>query len=110
MTSGHAGTAISMALGACLGDQLDGNDRRFDARELEMLAGPENRDGSAWIRWRVTYRVEGAPPLVMEGEETATFEGDRIRRLEDRYEAEMKQRISSYLKEHGEKLGISMVG
>ena len=38
------------------------------------------------------------------------FEGDRIRRLEDHYEPEMKQRIAAYLKEHGEKLGISMVG
>ena len=64
---------------------LDGFDRRCEARELEVVEGPEERDGGVWMRWRITYRAGDAPPLAMAGEETASFEGDRICRLEDRF-------------------------
>ena len=48
----------------------------------------------------------GVPDAVLEVEEIAYFEGDRIRRLEDRYEPAMKDQIEAYLAAHGEKLGI----
>jgi hypothetical protein len=83
---------------------LDGFDRRFDVRELESLEGPELRDGAMWMRWRVTYRVAAAPPISMEGEETATFEGDRIRRLEDRFAEDTSAKILKWMGEHGAKL------
>ena len=60
---------------------LDTFDRRFESRDLKLIDGPNEQDGAVWIRWRVTYRVGTAPALVIEGEETAHFEGDRIRRL-----------------------------
>ncbi len=91
-------------------DILDRFDRRFGSRELALLEGPKENDESVWIRGSATYRADGVPDFVLELEETAYFEGDRIRRLEDRYEPEMKQRIASYLKEHGEKLGMSTDG
>ena len=87
---------------------LDRFDRRFESREIEVLEGPKEDGESVWIRGRATYRAKGVPDFVLELEETAYFEGDRIRRLEDRYEPVMKQRIANYLNEHGEKLGISM--
>ena len=87
-------------------DVLDRFDRRFDSREIALLEGPKEDGESVWIRGGATYRAKGVPDFVLELEETVHFEGDRIRRLEDRYEPAMKQRISSYLKEYGEKLGI----
>lgn len=83
---------------------LDGFDRRFDSRELKLLEGPVERDGSVWIRWRVTYRLAGAPDFVLEGEESARFEGDRIRLLEDRIPARIAAETRSFLAEHGSKL------
>lgn len=91
-------------------DILDRVDRRFDSREVALLEGPREDGGSVWVRGSATYRAEGVPVFVLELEETAYFEGDRIRRLEDEYEVAMKQRISSFLEEHGERLGISMDG
>jgi len=88
-------------------DVLDRFDRRFETRELELLDGPKEDGQSVWIRGRATYRAPGVPELVLDLEETAHFEGECIRRLEDRYESEMKQQISNYLDEHGAKLGIS---
>ena len=48
------------------------------------------------------------PDLVLELEETATFDGDRIRRLEDRYEPALEKALRAYLEEHGPKLGIEV--
>ncbi len=89
---------------------LDQFDRRFESREIALIEGPKEDGESVWVRGNATYRAKGVPDFVLELEETVYFEGDRIRRLEDHYEPEMKQRIAAYLKEHGEKLGISMVG
>ena len=83
---------------------LDGFDRRFDERRLDLLGGPEMRDGAVWIRWAVTYRVAGAPDLRFEGEERAHFDGERIRRLEDRIPKEEGARAQAFMGEHGGKL------
>ena len=89
---------------------LDRFDRRFESREIALLEGPTEDGESVWIRGTATYRAEGVPDFILELEETVHFEGDRIRRMEDDYQPAMKQRIASYLKEHGRKLGISMDG
>lgn len=79
-------------------------DRRFDSRAVELLTPPVDRGGTVWFRWAATYTLAGAPALRMEGEETAVFEGDRIRRLEDRMPAATVQRTQAYLVEHAAKL------
>jgi hypothetical protein len=89
---------------------VDGFDRRFESRDIALLEGPREDGDSVWIRGQATYRAEGVPDLVLELEETLYFEGDRICRLEDRYEPEMAQGIADYLKLHGEKLGSSAGG
>ena len=89
---------------------LDRFDRRFESREITLLEGPKEDGESVWIRGSATYRAKGVPDFVLELEETVYFEGDRIRRLEDYYEPEMKQRIAAYLKEYSGKLESSMVG
>jgi len=88
---------------------LDRFDRKFESRDLALLEGPKEDGDSVWIRGSATYRAAGVPDFVLELEETAYFEGERIRRLEDRYDPAMKQKISAYLNEHGAKLGISAV-
>ena len=75
-----------------------------------LLAGPRVEHDSVWIRGRVIYRASGVPDGVVEVEETAYFEGDRICRLEDRYEPAMKDQIAAYLAAHGKKLGITIAG
>lgn len=87
---------------------LDGFDRRFDSREVSLLEGPREEDGAVWIRGAATYRAPGVPDFVLELEEIATFEGDRIRHLEDRYQPEMIEALTAYLAAHGVKLGISI--
>ena len=91
-------------LEAALKDMVDGFDRRFESRGVEVLEGPAVRDGAVWFRWLATYTLAGAPPLSMAGEEIVKFEGDRIRHLEDRITEEEAGKIVAYLAEHGRKL------
>jgi hypothetical protein len=95
------------AVFAALKQSLDSFDRRFDARELELLEGPELRDGAVWMRWRVTYRLDGAPELALEGEETAHFDDGRIRLLADRFDDGVTERTQAWLAEHGARLGTA---
>ena len=75
-------------------NSVNGLDRRFDTRELQLAEGPEIRDGKVWMRWRVTYRHPDVPDVELLGESTAYYEGDRISRLEDRMEdASVKQAL-----------------
>ena len=49
-------------------------------------------------------RAGAAPALVIEGEETAHFEGDRIRRLEDRFTGESAKEATRWLEKHGSQM------
>lgn len=89
---------------AALKESLDGNDRRFDSRTLEILEGPQLRDGAVWIRWRVSYSRAGTPGMTMEGSETARFEGDRIAVLEDKFTDASQVSVLQFLGAHGDKL------
>ena len=79
-------------------------DRRFDSRKVEVLEGPTDKDGVVWMRWAAIYTLAGAPDCRMEGEEPATFTGDRISRLEDSMAEAEAARIGAYFAQHGAKL------
>lgn len=82
---------------------VDGFDRRFDSRELETLS-MEERDGVVWTEWRIRYKA-GDAELCFDGKEAATFEGDRISRLEDHFPPEASKITQTFMEQHGSKLG-----
>ena len=85
---------------------LDGFDRRFATREVTLLDGPREDGAEVWIRGRADYASPLAPDLSFELDEIAVFEGDRIRRLEDRYDEATLAALDAYLEAHGSKLGF----
>ena len=85
-------------------NSVNGLDRRFDSRKVEVLEGPVEKNGSVWIRWAAIYTLTGAPDCRMEGEERAVFTHDRISRLEDSLTASEAGRIGAYFAQHGAKL------
>jgi len=88
---------------------LDGFDRRFASREVSLVEGPREQDGSVWLRGRARYTAPGVPDLEFELEETAWFAKDgRIRRLEDRYDDATVRALEEYLRAHGAALGLGM--
>jgi len=85
-------------------NSVNGFDRRFDSRAVEVREGPIEKDGGVWMRWAATYTLAGAPDCRMEGEERATFTGDRIRRLADSMTDAEAGRAGAYFAQHGSKL------
>jgi hypothetical protein len=83
---------------------VNGLDRRFAERVVEMRGEPSMKEGAVYVEWRGTYRASGVPDLVMDGIELAWFEGDRIRRLEDRYAGAELAKIVDYIGCYGSKL------
>jgi len=64
-------------------ESVNAFDRTYDERLLEVIEGPEMRDGAVYIRWAVTYRKQGQPDLRVEGVEQAWIEDGKITRLKD---------------------------
>jgi len=91
---------------AYLKDVLDRFDRRLATREVTLLEGPTQTGDVVWVRGRADYTAAGAPDLTFELEELASFDGDRIRHLEDRYAPAEVERVQAWLKQHGPALGI----
>lgn len=89
---------------AALKASLDAIDRRVDSRELEILEGPELRDGAVWFRWRASYGLAGTPGIAIEGVETARFEGDRIALLEDTFTEESQAAALQFMGAYGDRL------
>jgi len=89
-------------------DVLDRLDRRFEIREPILLDGPRVEGDTVWVRGQVRYRAVGVPDAIVEVEETAHFDGDRICRLEDHYAPATKDEIAAYLAAHSTKLGITV--
>jgi len=86
---------------------LDGFDRRFASRTVTGLEGPLLEGDAVRIRGRADYTGGGALPDVgFELVEIVTFDGDRIRRLEDRYDAEATAIVDAYLEAHGAHLAL----
>jgi hypothetical protein len=88
---------------------LSNFDQRFETRELTLLDGPIEKEATVWLRGRATYRAAGVPDLNLELEETLHFEEGLIVRLEDVYTPEMQADCETYLRAHGQKLGIDLV-
>jgi len=91
-----------------LEEVLDRFDRRFESRELALIEGPREEGDSVWIRGSATYRSPGLPELSFILEEIASFDGEHICRLEDRFDPEALAQIDAYLQEHGARLGIEV--
>lgn len=88
-------------------DIVDRFDRCFESRELKFLGGMKQDGDSVSFCGGATYGSPGVPDLVLVLEETVDFDGDHIRRLDDHYDAAMKEEADAYLLKYGEKLGIS---
>src|SRR5262245_14090612 len=76
-------------------------DRCFDSRAVEVLEGPNEKDGTVWVRWAGIYTLAGAPNCRIEGEERAVFAGDCIRRLVDSLTDAEAGRLGAYFAQHG---------
>ena len=87
------------AVFAQLKQSLDTFDRKMDSRSL-VFDEPAVDGDTLRVTWSATYTKAGAPDLVISGVETATFEGDRIARLQDVFDPEAQKALGEWMVTH----------
>lgn len=86
---------------------LDGFDRRFAERRIEMVAPPKVEGDTLTLDWLVTYERPGAPPVPLRGRSVARYAGDAIARLTDTLVGD--EVVASWFAKYGEGLDPSYV-
>ncbi len=89
------------AILAGLKKSLDGFDRRFESRSIEIVGEPELTDDSISISWRVTYTLGDAPPYLLEGRSSARYADDLLVELIDSYPEGTDERAAEWIDENG---------
>jgi hypothetical protein len=79
---------------------LDGFDRRFAVRKVEVTAPPELLPDGMAVNWKVTYEKEGLDPVTIRGRSQARYRGDRIAYLSDTYDDGVGAETTSWARRH----------
>jgi hypothetical protein len=92
------------AIFAGIKKSLDGFDRKFTEREIEITQGPELNDEGNELRasWTVTYQKGALPPFVLRGKSMVRNDGDEITLLVDSYDDEVADEATAWMQETGE--------
>lgn len=80
---------------------LDGLDRRFSGREIDITEGPAVSGNELRATWKVTYTRDGWSPFVLPGRTHAVLdEQGRIERLVDTFEDRMSAELDAWMREN----------
>ncbi len=99
-TYGRAGrrTEGRAAIFERLRRELDAFDRRCTWRRVRTI-GKIEVDGNRVLRnWCVTFHIDGAADLLIEGSERLTYEGDRIAMLEEEPSETAERHLIAWMK------------
>ncbi|MGH7859745.1 MAG: nuclear transport factor 2 family protein [Candidatus Binatia bacterium] len=88
---------------------LDGFDRRFATRNIEVTEPPKEEGSKVTLGWRGTYTKEGVPAVTIRGRSEARYAGDRIVALSDTYEDGNTAEVTAWMEKHGAGLDPSYV-
>jgi hypothetical protein len=89
------------AIFAGIKKSLDGFDRKFTKRDIDVTSGPEITADQIRMGWKVVYTKEGLPPFVLRGRSTVRYAGDRIVALTDSYDPDMTDEFAAWQRKSG---------
>lgn len=95
------------AIFAGMKKSLDGFDRKFAKREVEVTSGPQVSGGEIAMGWKVVYHKDGLPSFVLRGRSTVRYAGDKIAYLSDDYDASVEGEMAAWQRESGVKIDPS---
>jgi hypothetical protein len=81
---------------------LDGFDRKFDVRRIEVTTAPELLDDGLTVGWAGTYEKEGIPSMTMTAHTDVHYDGDLIKYMTDVYDAPAPATVKWFMA-HGRK-------
>ena len=74
------------AIFAGMKKSLDGFDRKFAKRDIEVTSGPEVSADEIRMAWKVVYSKDGLPPFVLRGRSAVRYADGKIVHLADSYD------------------------
>jgi hypothetical protein len=89
------------AIFAGIKKSLDGFDRKFEKRDIEVTSGPEVSADEIRMGWKVVYTKDGVPPFVLRGNSIVRYAGDRIAYLSDVYDPSITGEFATWQRESG---------
>ncbi len=89
------------AIFAGMKKSLDGFDRRFAKRDIEVTSGPEVSGAEMRMGWKVVYSKEGLPPFVLRGASTVRYANGKIVHLVDSYDPSIETEFADWQRVNG---------
>lgn len=80
---------------------LDGFDRKFDGRTIDITKGPELDGDVLRMDWAVTYRKAGKSPYVLRGSSEVRYRDGKIAQLTDSYDASVGAQAAAWMQQNG---------
>ena len=80
---------------------LDGFDRKFAKRDIEVTSGPEVSDAEMRMGWKVVYSKEGLPPFVLRGASTVRYANGKIVHFVDSYDPSIETELADWQRASG---------
>jgi len=80
---------------------LDGFDRRFQKRNINVTSGPVIDGDEIRMSWEVTYHKDDLPPYTLRGRSVVRYVDDKIAYLSDLYEPSAEEAARAWQIENG---------
>src|SRR5262249_26017235 len=89
------------AIFAGIRKSLNGFDRKFSSRDIDVTSGPDVAGDEMRMSWSVPHHKEGRPPLVLGGRSMVRYAGDKIAYLADFYDPSVGDELAAWQRETG---------
>jgi hypothetical protein len=97
------------AIFAGMKKSLDGFDRKFAGRDIEVKGPPEVDGDQMRMAWAVTYHHDAHPDFVLRGSSVVRYRDGKIAYLSDRYDAQMEEESAEWQRRTGLRLDPAYV-
>jgi hypothetical protein len=97
------------AIFAGIKKSLDGFDRKFARRDVEVTSGPDVSGDEMQMGWKVVYHKDGIPPFTLRGRSSARYADGKIAHLVDSYEPSVETEFAAWQRETGLELDPTYV-
>ena len=86
---------------------LDGFDRKFTERKIDVVGAPEVEGDEMRMTWAVTYSKAGLSDFVLRGKSVVRYRDGKIAYLSDRYDPSIEKEFGDWQRQNGVKLDVS---
>jgi len=88
---------------------LNGFDRKFAGRSIDVTSGPEVDADGLRMGWAVTYQKEGLTPFVLRGRSEVRYRDGKIAYLADSYDPSVAVESAAWIQKNGVQFDPSYV-